>query len=109
MNFNQEAPNVVTEAQFKYLLEEEGFFAEVVCQEEPEHKYGHWRGSWFFKAVDSQGETEKLLVPFRTDPRKGIQVREFKTASGLISFLLSLGFKEMAFPMEPGKKMRLKL
>lgn len=106
---NRAAPNVVTEKQLKYLLQEEGYTAEIVCQEQPQLKYGQWKGSWFVRAVDPDGKTEKLLVPLRTDPKQGIQVREFKTANGIVSFLLALGFDDIYFPMVEGRKVQVRL
>ena len=106
---NSEAPNVVSESVLKHLVIEEGHAIEVVCQGEPFVKYGHWRGSWFIKAIDLDSDTEKLLVPFRIEPRKGIQVREFKTASGVLSFAFNLGFKNVTVPMAVGQKARMRL
>lgn len=106
-NLTPEAPNVVTEKQLRSLLDEEGYLAEIVCQKKPELVYGQWKGSWFVRAISPDGQIEKLLVPFRADLKQGIKVREFKTANGVVSFLLSLDFEEMHFPMVEGKKMRI--
>lgn len=102
-NFSKEAPNVVTETQFKLLLRQ-GYKAEVVCRSAAFRKAAVWYGEWFIRVVSSDGSVEKLLVPF---PRGGpqneeIPLRMFKTANGLISFLDGMGFDQARLPLREG-------
>ena len=103
-----EAPNVVSESVLKHLIVEEGHSMEVVCQSPPELVHGQWRGSWFVKAIDPDTGTEKLLIPFRVTPSQGIKIREFKTATGLISFIVQIGFEVAALPMVDGQKSQMR-
>ena len=101
MDLEQEAPNVVTEAGFRDLIES-GYLVEVVCKEDAYRKNSVWHGLWVLRAVSEDG-VEKQLVTARA--RSGgdyIQVRTFKTVTGLVSFLVDLGFSVIAFPVYEG-------
>ena len=99
----KEAPNVVTETQFKTLMQS-GYHAEVVCRTQPHREKSVWYGEWFIRAVNRDNSIERLLVPARSRPHddQGIRLREFKTANGLISFLDGLGFEEVSIPLRKG-------
>ena len=102
-DLEQEAPNVVTETQFKSLMQS-GYHAEVVCKTPARRKDSVWYGEWIIRAVNHDLSVERLLVPARSRPHddEGIRLREFKTANGLISFLEGLGFEEVSIPLRKG-------
>lgn len=108
MDLEQEAPNVVTEAGFRDLIES-GYQVEVICKEEAYRKNSVWHGVWILRAVSDEG-VEKQLVTARA--RTGgdyIQVRKFKTVTGLVSFLIDLGFSVVAFPVHEGQRWNIAL
>ncbi|MEP2096473.1 MAG: hypothetical protein ABJV68_09365 [Paracoccaceae bacterium] len=103
MDLEKEAPNVVTEAGFRDLIEA-GYHVEVVCKEDAYRKNSVWHGVWILRAVNDDG-VEKQLVTARA--RRGgdyIKVRNFKTVTGLVSFLIDLGFTVIAFPVLEGQR-----
>ena len=103
MDLEKEAPNVVTEAGFRDLIEA-GYHVEVVCKEDAYRKNSVWHGVWILRAVNDDG-VEKQLVTARA--RRGgdyIKVRKFKTVTGLVSFLIDLGFTVIAFPVLEGQR-----
>lgn len=103
MDLEKEAPNVVTEAGFRDLIES-GYHVEVVCKEDAYRKNSVWHGIWILRAVNDDG-VEKQLVTARA--RTGgdyIKVRKFKTVTGLVSFLIDLGFSVIAFPVYEGQR-----
>lgn len=102
-DLNKEAPNVVTETQFKVLLQQ-GYQAEVVCKTPAFRKNAVWYGEWFIRAVTEDRSVEKLLVPGRrwNKQPEEIPLRIFKTANGLISFLEGFGFDQIHIPMLKG-------
>ena len=96
-------PNVTTEQDLRALAEE-GHTVEVLCKAEPERKGPSWYGLWIMRAIgnDEQGKT---LVTARTRlTQNAIKVREFKTATGVISFLVGVGFFQASIPMQNGEK-----
>ena len=81
MNWDIEAPNVVTEARFRELVES-GYSAEILCQESAHKKGPSYYGVWIMRVVSDDG-VEKLLVTARTRTSyNDIKIREFKTISG---------------------------
>jgi len=87
MNWDIEAPNVVTEARFRELVET-GYSAEILCQESAHKKGPSYYGVWIMRAVSDAG-VEKLLVTARTrTTHNDIKIREFKTITGVVSFLI---------------------
>lgn len=95
------APILVTETGLKTALKE-GFLIEVVCREEPERRLNAWYGNWIVRAVSQDGSVEKLLVTSRDGQKDTAEHRQFKTAVGLISFIMGLGLKGVHIPFEPG-------
>jgi len=56
------------------------------------------------RAISPDGH-EKLLVTARNRPSDDdIKVREFKTATGVISFLIGVGFSQAKIPFKDGTK-----
>ena len=96
-------PNVITEQGLRELVEK-GHTVEVLCQTDPERKGPSWYGLWIMRRVGADGK-EKLLLTARTRlTQNAIKVREFKTATGVISFLVGAGFSEASIPMKNGEK-----
>ena len=81
-----------------------GYQAVAVCSGPPTRRAGVWYGLWHMLCVSLDGKSEKILVTFRKDDDGGDKPREFKTATGLISFLYSLGIRTITLPMEPGAR-----
>ncbi|MEL6104047.1 MAG: hypothetical protein AAFR68_22405 [Pseudomonadota bacterium] len=95
-------PNVTTEQGLRALAEE-GHTVEVLCKADPERKGPSWHSLWLVRAVGNDGQ-EKLLVTARTRlTQNAIKVREFKTATGVISFLVGVGFSQASVPMKNGE------
>jgi len=108
MNWDIEAPNVVTEARFRELVES-GYSAEILCQESAHKKGPSYYGVWIMRAVSDDG-VEKLLVTARTRTTyNDIKIREFKTITGVVSFLIGIGFSHADVPLEEGQRTTHKL
>jgi len=108
MNWDIEAPNVVTEARFRELVES-GYSAEILCQESAHKKGPSYYGVWIMRVVSDDG-VEKLLVTARTrTTHNDIKIREFKTITGIVSFLVGIGFSHADVPLEEGQWTALKL
>ncbi len=99
---NNLEPNVTTEQGLRALAEE-GRTVEVLCKADPERKGPSWYGLWIMRTVGSDGQ-EKILVTARTRlTQNSIKVRGFKTATGVISFLVGVGFTQASIPMKNGE------
>jgi hypothetical protein len=108
MNWEVEAPNVVTEARFRELVES-GYNAEILCRESAHKKGPSYYGIWIMRAVSDDG-VEKLLVTARTRTTlNAIKIREFKTITGVVSFLVGIGFTHADVPLEEGQRTTHKL
>lgn len=95
-------PNVTTEQGLRELAEK-GHTVEVLCKADPERKGPSWYGLWIMRIVGDDSR-EKLLVTARTRlTQNAIKVREFKTATGVISFLVGVGFSQASIPMKNGE------
>lgn len=96
-------PNVTTEQGLRDLVEN-GHTVEILCEAEPERKGPSWYGRWTMRAISPDGH-ERLLVTARNRPsHNDIKVREFKTATGVISFLIGVGFSQANIPFKDGTK-----
>lgn len=108
MNWEVEAPNVVTEARFRDLVDS-GYSAEILCQESARKKGPSYYGVWIMRVVSDDG-VEKLLVTARTrTTHNDIKIREFKTITGVVSFLIGIGFSHADVPLEEGQRTTHKL
>lgn len=108
MNWDIEAPNVVTEARFRDLVES-GYSAEILCREAAHKKGPSYYGLWIMRVVSDEG-VEKLLVTARARSSfSDIKVREFKTITGVVSFLIGIGFSHADVPLEVGQRTTHKL
>ncbi len=95
-------PNVITEQGLRELTEQ-GHGVEVLCLTDPERKGPSWYGLWIMRTVGAD-DNEKLLVTARTRlTQNAIKVREFKTATGVISFLIGIGFANANIPLKEGE------
>jgi len=106
MNWDIEAPNVVTEARFRELVES-GYSAEVLCQETAHKKGPSYYGVWIMRAISDDGE-QKLLVTAR-NTTSDIKIREFKTITGVVSFFIGIGFSHADVPLQEGQRTAHKL
>lgn len=108
MNGDIEAPNVVMEGGFRELVEN-GYSAEILCQASAHKKGPSYYGVWIMRAVSDDG-MEKLLVTARTrTTHNDIKIREFKTITGVVSFLVGIGFSHADVPLEEGQRTTHKL
>ena len=108
MNWEVEAPNVVTEARFRELVDS-GYEAEILCQESAHKKGPSYYGIWIMRAVSKDG-VGKMLVTARTRATQNdIKIREFKTITGVVSFLVGIGFSHADVPLEEGQRTTHKL
>lgn len=93
--------NVTTEQGLRELVEN-CHTVEVRCEAEPERKGPSWYGLWTVRTISPDGH-ERLLVTARNRPsHNDIKVREFKTATGVISFLIGVGFSQANIPFKNG-------
>ncbi|MEP5729287.1 MAG: hypothetical protein ABJL67_07910 [Sulfitobacter sp.] len=108
MNWETEAPNVVTEARFRELVDN-GYKAEILCQKSAHKKGPSYYGVWIMRAVSEDG-VGKMLVTARTRATQNdIKIREFKTITGVVSFLVGIGFAHADIPLQEGQRTSLKL
>ncbi len=108
MSWDIEAPNVVTEARFRELVES-GHSAEIMCQASAHKKGPSYYGVWVMRVVSDDG-VEKLLVTARTrTTNNDIRIREFKTITGVVSFLIGIGFVLADVPLVEGQATSHKL
>ena len=98
-----EAPNVVTEVGFRELIES-GYHIEVVCKEDAYRKNSVWHGLWVLRAVNDEGVEKQLVTARARGGGDYIQIRTFKTVTGLVSLLIDLGFSVVAFPVYAGQR-----
>lgn len=103
IEFEEDAPNVVTEPRLRQLLTK-GHQAEIVCRLEPERKHGTWYGDWIIRVVDEDRTVERVLVTVPRHARKADEIgpRVFKTLNGLYSFMLDMGFTHVHIPSHKG-------
>lgn len=96
-------PNVTTEQGLRALAQE-GYTVEVLCKAEPERKGPSWYGLWIMRTVGNDGKAKTLVTARTRLTQNAIKVREFKTATGVISFLVGVGFSQTSIPMKKGEK-----
>jgi len=113
-SLRDELPNVVTEPQIEFLLDE-GYVLWVACLETAYRKQ-QWVGEWGFYMLSADGERRRIVVTTRASGTGGTDLRTQKTVAGVISFLQKFGYtaatipfrKDEAFPQEhrdaPGPK-----
>ena len=104
----QLTPNVISEQGLRQSLEHGGQL-EIECREPPFRKGPSWHGLWIMKSVDPSGDVQMLVTARMDAARGGFKVREFKTATGIISFLTDCGFAVAHFPLRVGEKTTLRL
>jgi hypothetical protein len=87
---------VILQAGLKEALSEGGI-VEAHCVEDAKKVLNVWQGSW--RIYLRIGEQTALLVISR-----GLEPREFKTVTGLISFAVELGLATVPVPLKQGVK-----
>lgn len=108
MSWDIEAPNVVTEGRFRDLAKA-GKSVEILCQTTAFKKGPSYYGVWIMRIVSDDG-SDKLLVTARTRTTyNDIKIREFKTITGVVSFLLGIGFSRANVPLMQGELTTSKL
>ncbi|MEO8243566.1 MAG: hypothetical protein ABI832_14780 [bacterium] len=87
---------VILQAGLKEALSEGGI-VEAHCVENAKKVLNVWQGSW--RIYLRLGDQTALLVIAR-----GLEPREFKTVTGLISFGVELGLTTVPVPLRKGDK-----
>ena len=100
-------PNVITELALRHRLET-GSKLLIRCTQTPTRKASTWHGAWTMEAHHPDG-TKQMLVTARSRLAGQICVREFKTVTGIVSFLTDGGFTEVSFPVIEGRSVILSL
>ncbi|SMP00119.1 hypothetical protein [Paracoccus laeviglucosivorans] len=114
--------DVVTIAGLQEVLDQ-GWQLHVICQQDPELRGYQWYGSWYLVAVSPDQDEFVVLVTARDHARErqrakkegreerrkpgDIAYREIKTAIGVTSLLMELGFKVSAYPIRAGESLAL--
>ncbi|AWD20889.1 hypothetical protein B6K69_03745 [Fuscovulum blasticum] len=93
-----EVPNVVTEDGLRGLLAQ-GYCIEVICEKGAERRNNTWYGVWIVRAGAPDRRNDKMLVT----SRNLLKFRDFRTISGLVSFLADMGCKTASIPLEQGR------
>lgn len=84
---------------------EQGHTPEVVAHKDASRTSSVWYGNWTLQIAGADGQPVKKLVSARSSG--GPQLRRFKTANGLISFLSELGLEEVSVPLKANTTARL--
>ena len=100
-------PNVITEVALRHCLET-GSKLLIRCTQTPTRKASTWHGLWTMEAHHPDG-SKQMLVTARSRLSGQICVREFKTVTGIVSFLTDCGFTKLSFPMIEADSMTLSL
>ena len=106
IDWDIEAPNVVTEARFRELVDI-GHKAEILCRESAVKKGPSYYGNWLMRIVSDDGQAKMLVTARNT--ASDIKIREFKTITGVVSFLIGIGFPHADVPLEEGQRTTHKL
>ena len=94
--------NIATEAKFRALAES-GYRVEVLCLEAAQRKGPTYYGLWVMRAVSEDGDEKRLVTARTRTTHNDIKIREFKTATGVVSFLAGLGLSCATIPLHEGK------
>lgn len=94
--------NIATEAKFRALVES-GYRVEILCLEAAQRKGPTYYGLWVMRAVSEDGDEKRLVTARTRTTHNDIKIREFKTATGVISFLAGLGLSCATIPLHEGK------
>ena len=99
----KEAPNVVTEPEFRQLLRM-GYQAQFVCEGDAYYKAAVWYGEWTVRVVSGDGTFDKILVayPRSRGEEQQIKIKIFKTINGCASFMHRMGFADFTIPFFEG-------
>lgn len=100
--------NIATEARFRALVES-GYCVEVLCLEAAQRKGPTYYGLWVLRAVSDEGDEKRLVTARTRTTHDDIKIREFKTVTGVISFLIGLGLSCAKIPLQEGEHASHKL
>lgn len=105
VDLQKEAPNVVTEPEFRQLLRM-GCQAQLLCEEDAFYKAAVWYGGWTVRVVSADGTLDKLLAtyPRSRGEDQHIKIKVFKTINACASFMHRMGFAYSAVPFYVGEK-----
>lgn len=103
-----EAPNVVTEVEFRELIRE-GYAAEIVCEEDCDRRNNTWHGLWTMHALHPFSSVAKPLVKYPRAMRDPLEQKLFRTVNGLVSFMEGCGFRSVHIPLKKGERTELSL
>ena len=95
--------DTVNEAGLRDLLNK-GHLLQVLCVEEPDYRKNSWFGHWRVSVAAPDGTERRALA---VDRPKEVRIREFKTETGLSSFLHRLGYRIHGIPFGFGEKVTL--
>ena len=103
VDLEKEAPNVVTEPEFRQLLRM-GCQARVLCEGDAYYKSAVWYGEWTVRVVSGDGTINKILVayPRSSGEEQQIKIKTFKTVNGFASFMHRMGFADFTVPFFKG-------
>ncbi|MFV1630780.1 hypothetical protein [Phaeobacter sp. JH20_18] len=93
-------PNVITEVALKQRLQSGSVLA-IRCSRLPTRTASTWHGIWTMEVHHPDGNAQ-MLVTARSRLAGEIAVRQFKTATGIVSFLVDCGFSKVTFPVTEG-------
>lgn len=96
----KEAPNVVSEDGCRVLINQ-GWAIEVICLESAAKRHSNYFGKWGVRVVSPDGSVERMLVT----ARKVMELRVFKTITGLISFLDDFDVSGPRIPLYEGMRL----
>lgn len=100
-SFIEAPPNVVSENGLRNLLQD-GWQVEIVCRRDAEKRSYNWHGEWTVRGISPDGLQEKILITARNE----LEFRVLKTANGVISFMLDMGFEHIHLPLFEGGRCR---
>lgn len=100
-SFIEAPPNVVSENGLRNLLQD-GWHVEIVCRRDAEKRSYNWHGEWTIRGISPDGLQEKILITARNE----LEFRVLKTANGVISFMLDMGFGHIHLPLFEGGRCR---
>ena len=95
-------PDVVSDEGLRELVSL-GYQVMVVCLKPVLRKDGIYYGLWGIRCMSMDGKSDKVLIAARKDEH-GDRPRLFKTLTGLVGFLLGLGFRTITIPMDEGAR-----
>jgi len=100
--------NVISEAALRAQVKA-GQPIELVCHEDAYLKGPSWYGVWTVSVRENAGHVRHLVTARANAATGDISIREFKTISGVVSFLVGLEFGQAGVPSTNGKHLSMAL